>query len=109
MISYEPALVGGVRVYTIVFSSNAPNPANYDGATTSPGDANQELWVYQLPAVADVNLTTGDELFQDLTLGTFAQITSTPASRPIRTALVPTDSIDDNREAMISDTGDLSA
>lgn len=108
MISYEPALVGGVRVYTIVFSSNAPNPANYDG-TTSAGDANQEIWIYQLPAVADANLTTGDDFFQDLTLGTFAQITNTTASRPIRTAVVPTDSLDDNREAMISDNGDVIA
>ncbi len=110
MISFEPQLIGGVRVFTIVFSSNAPSPGGFDGSTTSPGDANQEIWVYQLPAVADVNLTTGDELpFLDLGGGTFAQITSTTASRTIRPAIIPADVVDDNREPTISDNGDIIA
>src|SRR5689334_21199773 len=31
MISLAPVLFEGQRIYTIVFSSNAPNPANFDG------------------------------------------------------------------------------
>jgi hypothetical protein len=63
MISMAPALSGGLRVYTIVFSSNAPDPANFDGTEgTLAADGNSELWIYKLPAVADVDLTLGAEL-----------------------------------------------
>src|ERR1044072_3160277 len=41
MISLAPQLVGGQRVYTIVFSSNAPDPKNFDGTEgTLAQDAN---------------------------------------------------------------------
>jgi uncharacterized protein (TIGR03437 family) len=113
MISFEPVLVGGSRVYTIVFMSNAPNPANFDGAGTPALalDANQEIWVYQLPAVTDVNLASGDEFFQDLTLGSFSQITNTTASRPPfpgSTDVKPQVAFD-NREPTISDNGNIIA
>ncbi len=113
MISFEPTLVGGTRVFTIVFSSNAPSPASFGGTGSAAlsADANQEIWIYQLPAVPDVDLTTGDDFFQNLTGGTFTQITSTPASRPPTagaTGVLPFVA-DDNREATINDDGTLIA
>ena len=90
MISFEPTLVAGKRVYTIVFSSNAPNPASFDGTDSQAlvDDGNQEIWVYQLPEIDDTyDLSSGDEITftaaTDLTLGTFRQITNTPPSRPL--------------------------
>ncbi len=113
IISSEPQLVAGKRVYTIVFSSNAPNPAGFDGTDSAALDAdgNQEIWIYRLPAVADVtDLSSGDDLpLQNLSLGTFQQITNTPASRPIITGKNPPDAVDDNRESTISDDGNTVA
>jgi len=113
MISYEPTLVSGKRVYTIVFSSNAPTLPSFNGVDpgTLATDGNQEIWIYQLPAVPDLDLTSGDDVFQDLSLGTFTQITSTPASRVPSaggTSVLPFVA-DDNREATINDTGTLIA
>ena len=78
MISFEPELVGGRRTYTIVFSSNAPNPGSFDGADSADlvANGNQEIWIYQLPEIDDVfDLSSGDEIpfsaATDLTLGTF--------------------------------------
>ena len=63
MITLEPTLASGMRVYTIVFSSNAPSPGNFNGTEgTLAADGNSEIWVYQLPAVADVNLSLGTDL-----------------------------------------------
>jgi uncharacterized protein (TIGR03437 family) len=112
MITYAPTLSGGSRVFTIVFSSNAPvSPGNFDGVDTGgvlAADGNQEIWIYQLPAVGDVNLSSGADLpLQDLTAGTFTRITNTPASRlptPGATGIAPFVA-DDNRSAMISDNG----
>ncbi|MEP6718729.1 MAG: hypothetical protein ABJB21_06295 [bacterium] len=113
MISFEPTLVGGTRVYTIVFSSNAPSAASFDGAGSAAlsADANQEIWIYQLPAVPDVDLTTGDDFFQNLAGGTFTQITNTPASRaPTAGATGVSPFVaDDNREAAINDDGTIIA
>ncbi|MDQ2921212.1 MAG: hypothetical protein M3R52_06350, partial [Acidobacteriota bacterium] len=115
MITSEPELVGGKRVYTIVFSSNAPNPASFDGTSTTAlaADGNQEIWIYQLPEVSDVaDLSSGDEVsFQDLAAGQFTQITNTAASRApsAGSTLVFPFVADDNREASISDKGDIIA
>jgi len=121
MISLAPVLVGGQRFYTIVFSSNAPNPGNFDGTEGNlANDGNSEIWIYRLPAVSDVDLTQGTDFFQDLTQaggGTFVQITNTPASR-LPTAGAPASGVnpavapffaDDNREATISDDGNIIA
>jgi hypothetical protein len=112
MISFEPALVGGKRIYTIVFSSNAPNPANFDGTDSAAlvADGNQEVWVYQLPETDDTfDLSSGDDIpltaANDLRLGTFTQITNTTPSRPLRTGINPPDVVDDNRDGSISDDG----
>jgi len=113
MISLAPQLVSGQRVYTIVFSSNAPNPGNFDGTEgTLATDGNSELWIYRLPAVSDVDLTLGTDLpLQDLAAGTFTRITNTPASRVPTpgSATFPPFFADDNREATISDDGAIIA
>ncbi|MGH9880444.1 MAG: hypothetical protein ACRD6N_03325, partial [Pyrinomonadaceae bacterium] len=112
MITYVPSPSEGGRVFTIVFSSNAPvSPGNFDGLDADgvlAADGNQEIWIYQLPAVADVSLSSGVDLpLQDLTAGTFTRITNTPASRlptPGAAGIAPFVA-DDNRSAMISDNG----
>ena len=113
MISLEPTLVGGKRIYTIVFSSNAPDPRDFPG-TDSPelvADGNQEIWVYQLPEIDDLlDLTTGDEVIvPDLTGGVFRRVTNTTPSRPIIVNKNLPDVVDDNREATISDDGNTIA
>src|SRR5215208_6214760 len=122
MISLEPVLSAGVRVYTIVFSSNAPDPENFDGTTegTLATDGNSEIWIYQLRAVPDVDLTLGADLpLLDLTTGgTFKQvtITTTPSAvpRPGKPSVNGNPAVapffaDDNREPAISDDGKLLA
>jgi hypothetical protein len=113
MISLAPALVNGKRTYTIVFSSNAPDPANFDGTEGGLAtDGNSEIWIYQLPAVSDVDLTLGADLpLQDLAAGTFFQVTNTPASRvpSAGSATAAPFFADDNRECTISDDGKILA
>jgi len=115
MISLEPQLVNGQRVYVIVFSSNAPNPANFDGVETAaltndPNNGwNQEIWIYTVPAVADVDLTAGGEVSVELVNPAgFTQITNTPASRLPTPGAANTFPFvaDDNRDAIITDNGD---
>ncbi len=113
MISLAPQSVDGKRVYTIVFSANAPTPGNFDGTEGSLAtDGNSEVWIYQLPGVTDVDLTLGADLpLQDLAAGIFTQITNTPASR-VPTAGSATAApffADDNRECTISDDGNILA
>src|SRR6185369_6392143 len=120
IISLEPPLVGGNRTYTIVFSSNVPvSPASFDG--TDPGapintDMNQELWLYQFTVADTADLSSGAEIPPvDLTAGTFTRITDTPASRPpspggiAGNSAFPPFVADDNREAQISDNGQVIA
>ncbi len=116
MISFEPELLAGKRTYTIVFSSNAPNPGLFDGAdsTALVADGNQEIWIYQVPDVDEVSdLSAGDEIpfsaATDLSLGTFRQITITAPSRPLIVNRNPPDVVDDNRDATISDDGNTLA
>lgn len=113
MISLQPALSGGERTYTIVFSSNAPSPGNFDGTEgTLMQDGNSEIWIYRF-SVPDVDLTEGADLpFDDLTTGAFTPVTvNTPASR-LPTPGSPTQApffADDNREMAISDDGNILA
>jgi uncharacterized protein (TIGR03437 family) len=112
MISLEPVLnASNQRVYTIVFSSNAPNPGNFDGVDTGgalAADGNTEIWIYQVPAIADVDLTSGANLpIVTLSGGTFTKITNTPATllpTPGAVGVAP-QVADDNRDATISDDG----
>ena len=113
MISLAPVLDGGKRSYIIVFSSNAPNPGNFDGTEGNlANDGNSEIWIYKLPAVSDVDLTLGTDLpLEPLDTGTFVQITNTPASRVPRAGATNQAPFfaDDNREATISDDGKILA
>jgi hypothetical protein len=115
MISLAPALVGGVRNYIIVFSSNAPDPGLFNGtdSTALDADANSEIWIYRVPAVADVDLTLGADLpLQDLAAGSFEPVTiDTPASRPPQPGSANNTPFfaDDNREPTISDNGAIIA
>ena len=113
MFSYSPPLVDGQRIYTIVFSSNAPNPKSFDGTEGNLAtDANSEIWIYRMPAVTDVDLTLGAEIAPvDLAGGTFTKITETPASRlpTAGSATFPPFFADDNREAAITDDGRIIA
>lgn len=116
VISSQPVVnAQGQLVYVIAFSSNALTPGNFDGDANSAAlaaDGNTEIWLYQIPAVADVNLSSGDNLTaQDLTLGTFIQVTNTPASR-LPTPGTTTNSAfeaDDNRDVAINDDGTIVA
>jgi uncharacterized protein (TIGR03437 family) len=122
MISLEPTLVAGQRTYTIVFSSNAPvSPAFFDGTDpNAPGagtlatDGNQEIWTYKftVPDIPQSALSSGASVGPiDLSTGTFRRITDTPASAspvPGSTTSIPRVA-DDNREASISDDGNVIA
>jgi uncharacterized protein (TIGR03437 family) len=118
MISLAPVLEGGVRHYIIVFSSNAPDPKLFNGAKGTLGDdANSEIWIYRVPAVADVDLTLGAEIPRnDLAIGQFVPITATNASRLPTPGGIGEDGLskaptfaDDNREPSITDDGSLIA
>ncbi|CAN5657622.1 hypothetical protein BH18ACI4_BH18ACI4_14270 [soil metagenome] len=112
VISLAPVLnASNQRIYSIVFSSNAPNPGSFDGVDTGgalAADGNQEIWIYQVPAIADADLTSGANLpIVTLSGGTFARITDTPATLPPTpgaTGVAP-QVADDNRDATISDDG----
>src|SRR4026209_2745427 len=111
MISLAPVLVGGLRSYVIVFSSNAPDPKLFNGVKGTLGDdGNSEIWIYRVPAVGDVDLTLGIDfpVPLDLTTGQFFQVTNTPASRLPTPGGIGEDGLgkaptfaDDNREPSI--------
>ncbi len=99
----------------IVFSSNALTPDNFDAATAPAGystDANQELFIYRIPALSSVDLSNGaDPPFVDLSTGTFTRVTDTVASRaPTPGSATASPFVaDDNREATLSDDGSIVA
>lgn len=106
-------------------ADNATNPGNFDGNaftvrdsagafTSNPltNDANTEMWLYQVPAVATVNLSSGSEIpVTDLSAGTFTRVTNTAPSRlPVGgTATSGPVVADDNREATINNDGNYIA
>jgi Tol biopolymer transport system component len=110
--------------------SATTNPGNFDPNTTStsfpcnlPGpnntvinnlvnDGNTEIWLYQIPSVPTVDLSSGDEVpFVDLSAGSFIRVTNTlPSHLPIPgTSTSPAVIADDNRDASINDNGDVIA
>jgi uncharacterized protein (TIGR03437 family) len=102
---------------------NATNPGSFDAnsfnvttgtTTTNPltSDGNTEMWLYQIPATAPADLSSGDELaFTDLNAGTFIRVTNTAASRLPQEGTNTTLPIiaDDNREASLNDNGNVIA
>lgn len=116
MLTFDPASASGTQTFSIVFSSNAFDPSNFNGdsnAATLLNDSNQEIWVYNVPAVAaNVNLSSGAELpVQDLSAGTFTRITNTPQSRAPLAGTTTTGPFvaDDNRSATINNDGSIIA
>ncbi len=128
ILNVEAALSGDGK--WIVFASNATtstptvpnatNPGNFDanaftaadGTNLLTNDGNTEIWLYQIPALVPVDLTSGiDVPLVDLSQGTFTRVTNTLPSRlPLpgtttATAFVPWDS----RETSISDDGNVIA
>ncbi|HEX8181835.1 MAG TPA: hypothetical protein VF525_20005 [Pyrinomonadaceae bacterium] len=98
----------------IVFSSNAPTPGNFDGTTADnkaalQADGNQEIFLYQIPDVAAVDLTSGtDPGYIELSNpNNFTRVTNTPASALPRAGGANSGPFvaDDNRYATINDTG----
>lgn len=109
----------------IAFTSNGFDPADaasspfqFHGDTAAAavqtrlkGDGNQEIFLYQLPAVAaGVSLTSGDNLpLQNLSQNAFTRVTNTPASVPPRAGTSDTGPFgapsvaDDNRDVQPND------
>ncbi len=96
----------------------SPTPTPTPGPTPSPTptptpafnplqqDANLEMWLYEIPAYAPADLTSGAEIaFVNLAGGSFLQITNTPTSRlPIAGTNVSGPFVaDDNHDPSISD------
>lgn len=108
----------------IAFSSNATTPDNFDGDANSAAlaaDGNQEIFLYFIPAVPAVDLSSGaNQPVVDLTAaggGTFTQITNTAASRTptagraatsTQVALPPFVAFD-NRDASVNDNASVVA
>jgi Tol biopolymer transport system component len=102
---------------------NATNPGSFDGnafttgtgtSSTNPltSDANTEMWMYQIPATAPADLSSGEELpVTNLSAGTFIRVTNTLPSRlpqpgsSTQLAVIA----DDNHDASINDNGDYIA
>ena len=101
----------------IVFVSNAYSdaspglsPANFDGnanAAALHADGNTEIFIYQIPAAPDADLSSGTEVTPvDLSAGTMTRVTFTPASsvpRPGASNVVPFFALDNNTPAVNDD------
>lgn len=101
----------------IVFVSNAYSDANpslspalFDGnanASALHADGNTEIFIYQIPAAPDADLTSGTEVTPvDLSTGTMTRVTFTPASavpRPGASNIPPFFALDNNAPAVNDD------
>jgi uncharacterized protein (TIGR03437 family) len=111
----RPVLSNNAR--WIVFSSNASNPASFNGNDAAnraalAADGNQELFLYFVPAPPAADLTSGVEApFTELAGGELTRLTNTPASRlPTGgTATVAPFVADDNRDASCNDNASVIA
>jgi uncharacterized protein (TIGR03437 family) len=111
----RPVLSNNAR--WIVFSSNASNPASFDGNDATnraalAADGNQELWLYFVPNPPAATLTDGSDVpLFPLTGGEFTQLTNTAASRlPTGgTTSVSPFVADDNRDASTNDNASVIA
>ncbi|MBA3768340.1 MAG: hypothetical protein H0W99_15450, partial [Acidobacteria bacterium] len=111
----RPVLSNNAR--WIVFSSNASNPASFDGNDAANRaalalDGNQELFLYFVPAPPAADLANGAEAaFFELAGGELTRLTNTPASRVPTggTATVAPFVADDNRDASVNDNASVIA
>ena len=89
-------------------STAATNPCVVMNSNNLVNDGNTEMWLYEVPPVAPVNLSLGDEIpLTNLSAGTFTRVTNTLPSRlPVAgtTTTLPVVG-DDNRDASINDDG----
>ena len=113
----------GSNVNSVAMPQAGITPGNFDAASlnvtsgttvTNPltDDANTEIWLYQVPAVANINLSSGAEIpITDLSAGTFTRVTNTPASRTPSPGSATSGPIvaDDNRSASLNDNGNYVA
>ena len=89
--------------------SPTPTPTSTPNNNPLITDANLEIWMYQVPATAPADLTSGEELpITDLATGTFTRVTDTPASLPPQPASSTALAFvaDDNHDPSISDHGE---
>ena len=99
--------------------SPTTTPTGSPTATPSPGtnpltsDGNLEMWLYEIPAYAEVaDLSAGDELpVTNLAGGTFVRVTNTDPSQLPRAGTLDTGPFiaDDNHDASINDDGSVTA
>jgi Tol biopolymer transport system component len=93
--------------------SGSPTPTPVPAANPLTADGNLEMWLYQIPAYADVpNLALGDEVpFTNLAGGTFIRVTNTDPSQLPKAATATAGAFvaDDNHDASISDDGGVIA
>lgn len=90
----------------------SPTPTPTPAANPLTGDANMEMWLYQVPTFTEVDLETGAEApFANLSGGTFIRVTNTDPSRtPLPgTATVQPLIAEDNHDVSISDDGNIIA
>ena len=101
-----------------VAAPNSTNPGSFDGNAFTPTtganpltlDANMEVWLYQIPAYAPADLSSGEELpVTDLSGGAFTMVTNTVASRLPQPATsgIAASVADDNHDATITDDGSV--
>ncbi len=102
---------------------NATNPGNFNAESFNPvapattpnpllNDGNTEMWLYQIPAAPAADLSAGSEIaFTDLSAGTFTRVTNTLPSRApsAGSSTLPPSFGDDNRDASLSDDGNIVA
>ena len=113
----------GSNVNSVASPAAGITPGSFDAASlnntsvtpvTNPltSDGNTEIWLYQVPAVTPVNLSSGAEIaLTDLSAGTFTRVTNTAASRTPNAGSSTSGPIiaDDNRSASINDNGNYIA
>lgn len=98
--SFDPNITGESNSCLVGTNNNLVN------------DGNTEMWLYQVPSVAPVNLSLGSEIpVTNLSAGTFVQVTNTLPSRLPVAGSATSDPIiaDDNRNASINDNGNIIA
>ncbi len=109
----------GSNVNSVATPAAGITPGSFDAASLNvtvdttttnalTSDGNTEIWLYQVPAVAPVNLSAGAEIpLTDLSAGTFTRVTNTPPSRTPSAGSSTSGPViaDDNRSTSINDNG----
>ncbi len=109
---------------TAATPTNSTNPGNFNAESFNPvppattpenplvTDGNTEMWLYEIPVAPPADLSSGAEIpLTDLSGGAFTRVTNTAPSRlpTAGTATNPPIVADDNRDASITDNGNVIA